>query len=115
MVNTVGRVWVMDFGLARSAQMHGLTQTGSVIGTPAYMSPEQALGVTVDTRSDLFAFGIVFYALLTGVVPFEADTMLASMLKRTREKAQPPKELNPEIPQELNDLILKCLETKPED
>src|SRR5215471_6762254 len=113
MVNESGRVWVMDFGLARSTEMHGLTQTGSVLGTPAYMSPEQAKGVNLDTRSDLFSFGIIFYEMLTGVLPFEADTVLGSLLKRTQEPPKPPRELNPEIPQEINDLVMKCLAIDP--
>jgi len=113
MVNESGRVWVMDFGLARSTEMHGLTQTGSVLGTPAYMSPEQAKGVKLDTRSDLFSFGIIFYEILTGVLPFEADTVLGSLLKRTQEPPKPPRELNPEIPQEINDLVMKCLAIDP--
>ena len=113
MVNESGRVWVMDFGLARSMETHGLTQTGSVLGTPAYMSPEQAKGTKLDTRSDLFSFGIIFYEMLTGVLPFEADTILGSLLKRTQEAPKPPRELNPEIPQELNDLVMKCLAIDP--
>ena len=61
----------MDFGLARSVEMSGLTQTGAVLGTPAYMSPEQAKGVQLDARSDIFSLGIIFYELLTGKVPFQ--------------------------------------------
>jgi tetratricopeptide (TPR) repeat protein/predicted Ser/Thr protein kinase len=115
MVNDQGRVWVMDFGLARSVEMHGLTQTGAVMGTPAYMSPEQAKGEPVDTRSDTFAFGIIFYELVTGILPFQADTILGSLLKRTQEKPQAPIELNPELPQRINDVILRCLEKSPAD
>src|SRR5262249_45315717 len=74
MIDASGRVLVMDFGLARSVEMSGLTQTGAVLGTPAYMSPEQAKGTALDERSDLFSLGIIFYELLTGETPFKADT-----------------------------------------
>jgi serine/threonine protein kinase len=84
MVDETGRVRVMDFGLARSVEMSGLTQTGAVLGTPAYMSPEQAKGQPLDARSDLFSLGIIFYDLLTGRVPFHADSVWASLLARTQ-------------------------------
>ena len=74
----------MDFGLARSMEATGMTQAGAIMGTPAYMSPEQAKGVPADERSDIFSLGIIAYQMLTGVVPFEADTALASMLLRTQ-------------------------------
>ena len=71
---------VMDFGLARSMEATGMTQAGTVMGTPAYMSPEQAKGMPADERSDLFSLGIIAYQMLTGVVPYKADSALASML-----------------------------------
>jgi serine/threonine-protein kinase len=110
MVDASGRVWVMDFGLARSMEMAGMTRTGALMGTPDYMSPEQARAEKVDARSDLFSLGIIFYEMLTGVLPFQADTMMATLLKRVHEKAAPPNTLERAIPQHLSDVIMKCLE-----
>lgn len=109
MIDHQGKVVVMDFGLARSMESNGMTQTGALMGTPAYMSPEQAKGVPLDPRSDLFAVGIILYEVLTGVLPFQADNMLASLLKRTQEPAKPPSDLNPQVPQALSDIVMKCL------
>ncbi|MGH9702543.1 MAG: serine/threonine-protein kinase, partial [Candidatus Acidiferrales bacterium] len=114
MLDANGRVTVMDFGIARSAAMPGMTQTGALIGTPEYMSPEQARGQPVDARSDLFTLGIIFYELLTGSTPHHADTAMATLLKRTQEKAQPPIELEPTIPQGISDVVMKCLEIDPD-
>ncbi len=114
MVDSQDRVTVMDFGIARSTEMPGMTQTGAVIGTPEYMSPEQAMGEHVDARSDLFTAGIIFYELLTGDTPFRADTAYAMLLKRTTRKARPPIELEPSIPRQINDVVVKCLETAPD-
>ena len=110
MVDANGRVWVMDFGLARSMDLVGITRTGALMGTPDYMSPEQARAQKVDARSDLFSLGIIFYEMLTGVLPFRADTMMATLLKRVQEKAPPPNSLHPAIPQRLSDMVMKCLE-----
>ena len=110
MVDAAGRVWVMDFGLARSMELAGLTRTGALMGTPDYMSPEQARAQKVDARSDLFSLGIIFYEMLTGHLPFQADTMMATLVKRVQEKAKPPIAVDPAIPQRLSDVIMKCLE-----
>ena len=109
MLESNGRVVVMDFGLARSMEATGMTQAGALMGTPAYMSPEQAKGMPADERSDIFSVGIIFYQMLTGVVPFEADTALASMLLRTQAPPPPPIQVNPNVPPPLNDIVLKCL------
>jgi tetratricopeptide (TPR) repeat protein len=113
MLEASGRVVVMDFGLARSMEASGLTQAGAIMGTPAYMSPEQAKGLPADERSDIFALGIILYQMLTGVVPFKAETALASLLLRTQGPPTPPMKLNPAIPQTLNDIVLKALATDP--
>jgi serine/threonine protein kinase len=110
MVDADGRVWVMDFGLARSLETAGLTRTGALMGTPDYMSPEQARGEKVDARSDLFSLGIIFYELITGRLPFQADTMMATLLKRVQEKAIPPTMFEPAIPPHINRVVMKCLE-----
>ena len=89
MRDKTGRVLVMDFGLARTLEGDGMTQTGALVGTMDYMSPEQALGKDLDQRSDVFAMGLIFYELLTGKMPYKADSAVASLLKRTQERAAP--------------------------
>ncbi|MGE5207072.1 MAG: protein kinase domain-containing protein, partial [Chlamydiota bacterium] len=108
-----GRIVVMDFGLARSLQSDGMTQTGALIGTMEYMSPEQGLGQELDQRSDLFTLGLIFYELLTGQVPYKADSALASLLKRTQERAVPISSLDNKVPRVLSDMVAKCLERDP--
>ena len=110
MLDAKDRVYVMDFGIAHSLETPGMTQTGALMGTPEYMSPEQAKGMKVDARSDLFALGIIFYELITGISPYKADTAIATLLKRTQERPQPPTELDPAIPSGINDIVMKCLE-----
>jgi len=105
-----GRILVMDFGLARSVDSDGMTQTGALVGTMDYMSPEQALGKELDRRSDIFALGLIFFELLTGKVPYQADTAIASLLKRNQERAIPAVDMDPSIPQGLSDIVGKCLE-----
>src|SRR5258708_26001164 len=101
----------MDFGIAHSLEAPGMTQTGALMGTPEYMSPEQARGLKVDARSDLFALGIIFYEMLTGNSPYKADTALATLLKRTQERPPPPAEVDPAIPKGISDVVMKCLES----
>jgi len=79
MVDDAGRVWLMDFGLARSMELSGLTRTGVLMGTPDYMSPEQARAERVEAQSDLFSLGIIFFEMLTGRLPFQADTLMAKL------------------------------------
>jgi serine/threonine protein kinase/tetratricopeptide (TPR) repeat protein len=113
MVDKDGRVYVMDFGIARSLEAPGMTQTGALMGTPEYMSPEQAKGEKVDARSDLFALGIIFYEMLTGISPFKADTAMAMMFKRTQERATPLTQMNVGVPTVISDIVSRCLEIKP--
>jgi len=115
MIEPAGRVCVMDFGLARSMEATGMTQAGTLMGTPAYMSPEQAKGLPADEPSDLFSLGIIFYQMLTGALPYKADTALASLLLRTQGPPPPPIQIEPTIPQPLNDIILKSLAMNPQD
>jgi tetratricopeptide (TPR) repeat protein/predicted Ser/Thr protein kinase len=114
MLDKTGRAYVMDFGIARSMLSAGMTQTGALIGTPDYMSPEQAKGQTLDARSDLFSIGIIFYEMLSGQVPFDADTTMAKLWKRTNEPARPLDELDKTIPKPLSDIVRKCLEIDPQ-
>ena len=108
-----GRVVVMDFGLARTSASDGMTQTGLMIGTMEYMSPEQALGSQLDARSDLFAFGLIFYEALSGDIPFKADSAIASLVKRTTEAAKPLRDFDTAIPEGLSQVVGKCLEREP--
>src|SRR6266850_544128 len=105
-----GRILVMDFGLARSLASDGMTQTGALLGTIEYMSPEQAMGKQLDGRSDLFTVGLIFYELLTCKMPFKAETAMASLLKRNQERALPAAEIDATIPKGLSDIVSKCLE-----
>jgi anti-sigma factor RsiW len=109
------RVKVLDFGLARSADGEAdahLTQSGAVLGTPAYMAPEQAVG-PVDHRADLFSLGCVLYRMATGLAPFPGEAPPQVWAKVLRDAPRPPREVNPEVPQALSDLIMRLLEKDP--
>jgi serine/threonine protein kinase len=110
MVDDQGKLQVMDFGLAASTEMTGFTQTGALLGTPEYMSPEQAKAEKADHRSDLFALGIIFYEMLTGETPYKTDSAYSSLLKRTQERAVPLHKLDADIPRHISDVVAKCLE-----
>lgn len=110
MIDQEGNTRVMDFGIARSLQKRGMTDTGVIVGTPEYMSPEQVEGKTIDQRSDIYSLGIILYEMLTGKVPFEGETPLSVAVKQKTEKPRDPKRLNRQIPDEISRLILKCLE-----
>lgn len=110
MVERNGRVVVMDFGLARADHIGQMTQTGAVMGTYQYMSPEQARGAKADARSDIFTVGIILYELLTGKTPYAADSAMASLLKRTQEAAVPPSQIDAAVPRPLSAIVSRCLE-----
>src|SRR6266576_1312653 len=110
MQNKQGRIVVMDFGLARNVESAGMTQTGALVGTMDYMSPEQALGKDLDQRSDLFALGLIFYELLTGKMPYKAESVVASLLKRTQERAAPVSSHDNTMPQALSSIVSRSLE-----
>jgi len=105
-----GRIVVMDFGLARTLEGDGMTNTGALVGTMDYMSPEQALAQTLDQRSDLYTVGLIFYELLTGNMPFQADSALASLIKRTQERVAPISDHDGSIPRSVSNIVSKCLE-----
>ncbi len=115
MVQQDGHALVMDFGIAHSGQSKGMTQTGAFVGTPEYMSPEQARAEEVDARSDIFSLGLIFYEMLTGKLPFHAKTMLEMMYVRTKERAIPPAEIEQSVPKGANEIVVKCLEIDPKD
>jgi len=109
MIDKNGSARIMDFGIARSLEAKGMTGAGVMIGTPEYMSPEQAEAKNVDQRSDIYSFGVILYEMLTGKRPFEGDTPLSIAMKHKGEAPRDPRELNPQIPADLSQLILKCL------
>jgi len=109
MIDMEGNAKITDFGIARSTKTKGLTDTGVIIGTPEYMSPEQVEGKEVDVRTDIYSMGVVLYELVTGRLPFEGDTPLSVAVKHKIEEPKPPKEFNAQIPVDLNRIILKCM------
>jgi serine/threonine-protein kinase len=115
MIARTGGVKVMDFGIARDTNFADLTEAGTGIGTPAYMSPEQVLGDKLDARSDIFSLGVVLYQMLTGKKPFVEDEKKSAMHKIRLEKHESARSVNPEIPRELTNIIDKCLEKQPRD
>ena len=115
MLSRAGGVKVMDFGIARDTNLGDLTEAGTGIGTPAYMSPEQILGDKLDARSDIFSLGVVLYQMVTGKKPFVEDEQRSAMHKIRLEKHTGARKLNPEVPRELERIIDRCLEKQPRD
>jgi len=110
-----GNVHIMDFGVASSRKTKGLTEAGMSIGTPTYMSPEQAAGKDIDQCSDIYSLGVIMYEMTTGETPFTGDSPLSIAMQHKLNRPRPPGELNRRIPGPLNQLILKCLEKKKEN
>lgn len=117
LLSSGGQTKVMDFGIARAARDAGqtVTQTGTVIGTAAYLSPEQAQGLPVDSRSDVYSTAIVLYEMLTGDVPFKADSPVGVAYKHVREDPEPPSRVNRDVPSELDAIVMKGLAKNPEN
>ena len=113
MIGPGGRAAVMDFGIARSSDAAGLTQTGQMIGTPDYLSSEQAAGEPADHRADIYALGVILYEMTTGRLPFEGDTALSVIAKHREAAVKDPKDINPDISDGLSRLILRCMEKDP--
>jgi len=108
-----GRVVVMDFGLARTVRGEGMTQTGAMMGTIEYMSPEQAQGKELKASSDIFTLGLILYELVAGIMPFHAESAIASLVKRTQQRAVPLTDVDKNIPSSLSNIVAKCLEKDP--
>jgi len=114
MIDKEGNARIMDFGIARSLKAKGITSEGVIIGTPEYMSPEQVEGKEADQRSDIYSLGIILYEVVTGRVPFKGETPLSIAYKHKHEVPQDPRKLNAQIPEDLSQLILRCMEKERE-
>jgi len=114
MIKRNGEIKLMDFGIAHTRNLESLTMPGTLIGTPAYMSPEQILGQQLDIRSDIFSFGIVLYEMFTGSKPFTDDETRAVSAKILKDKIIAPRRINSDIPWSLQRIIKKCLRKKPQ-
>lgn len=101
---------VTDFGIAKAVSNSTITAFGTTIGSVHYFSPEQAKGGYTDAKSDIYSLGVVMYEMLTGKVPFDADTSVSVALKHMQEDPVPPMEINPNIPKAVNDIILKAMQ-----
>jgi tRNA A-37 threonylcarbamoyl transferase component Bud32 len=115
MLTEDGRAVLTDFGIAKILSGPTFTATGAMVGTPAYMSPEQGLGKPGDERSDLYALGVLFYQMATGRLPYDADTPLAVILKHVNEPVPTPTDLNDDIPTAIQGVIVKAMAKEPED
>jgi serine/threonine-protein kinase len=114
LIGAEGRLKVTDFGIARSGASQ-MTEVGSIIGTAQYLSPEQARGAPVDQTSDLYSVGVVLFEMLTGQVPFTGDTPLEIAMKHLSEVPRPPSELRPEVPHDLDSVVLRALAKDPSE
>lgn len=110
-----GRIKVTDFGIARATASTDITQTGAVLGSVHYFSPEHAKGVAQGAKSDLYSLGIVLYQMLTGKLPFIGDSPISVALKHLQEKVEEPRKVNPLIPQSVENIILRAVRKDPEE
>ncbi|HVF01823.1 MAG TPA: Stk1 family PASTA domain-containing Ser/Thr kinase [Rubrobacteraceae bacterium] len=115
LVTASGDVKVGDFGIARAASSSTMTKTGSILGTAHYISPEQAMGEPVGPQSDLYSLGVVLYEMLTGVLPYDAETSIGIAMKHVNGRLVPPVEVNPEVPKGINAITVRLLAKEPED
>jgi serine/threonine protein kinase/beta-lactam-binding protein with PASTA domain len=114
LLTTSGRVKVTDFGIARAANEATVTYSGNIVGSVQYISPEQAKGITVGAKSDLYSAGAVLYEMVTGRLPFSGDSPIAVALQHIQNEPVPPEDLVADLPKELSHVILKAMEKNPE-
>ena len=114
LVDGEGRVKVTDFGIARAGTSQ-MTETGSIVGTAQYLSPEQAKGGEIDPRSDLYSLGVVLYELLTGKTPFDGETPVEIAMKHLSTTPKPPSSLRPDVPRELDMVVMRALAKNPDE
>lgn len=112
-INTLDHIKIIDFGLARTAQLEGMTATGLIMGTPEYMAPEQVAGKRVDERADIYALGIILYELFTGKLPFTGDSAIAVGFKQLKDDPPSPCQTNPNVSPAIEAVILKALQKDP--
>jgi serine/threonine-protein kinase len=112
-VSSAGVVKLLDFGIAKDSASHGLTQTGGVIGTPTYLSPEQLSGQPATARADIWALGVLLYEMLTGRPPFQGDTLGGLVLQISNAEFAAPETINPAVSREVAGLVRKCLKKDP--
>ncbi|OQA79989.1 MAG: Serine/threonine-protein kinase PknB [bacterium ADurb.Bin243] len=110
LINEEGRPVIMDFGIAKLIQNESITRAGETMGTPEYMSPEQVLGNELNCQTDIYSFGILMYYMITGRLPFQADTPIATALKHVNEAPIPPSKFNSSMSHELENIILKAIQ-----
>ena len=115
MVIRDGHVKITDFGIARMESSSVRTQTGMVLGSPKYMSPEQVMGKTIDPRSDIFSLGVMLYEMLTGQAPFDGENVNAIMYQTLNAVTPPPNTINPDVPEMVNFIVAKALAKGVED
>ncbi len=113
MLDAADNVYVTDFGLAKSLEQSGMTQTGAIVGTPYYMSPEQVKGSPIDHRSDIYSLGVILYEMSTGRLPFTGSTPYEVMAQRLQRAPQPAGELNPDLPAYLRKILERCMTVDP--
>ena len=113
MLGSGDHVYLTYFGLAKTHEQSGMTQTGAVVGTPYYMSPEQVKGEPAGPRSDIYSLGIILYEMVTGSVPYGGNSVYEVMIQRLQKPPRPPRELNPQIPGYVEKILERCLAVDP--
>ncbi len=112
-INSANQIKIIDFGLARTAHLDGMTVTGLIMGTPEYMAPEQVSGKKVDERADIYSLGIILYEIFTGQLPFTGDSAISVGFKQIKDDPPAPRSINPQVSDAVEEVILKALQKDP--
>src|SRR5690606_19734653 len=115
LISKNGRIKVTDFGIARAVTSSDITQTGAVLGSVHYFSPEHAKGISQGEKSDIYSLGIVLYQMLTGKLPFLGESPISVALKHLQEDVEEPRRVNPHIPQSVENMILRAMRKNPQE